>query len=119
MTRRTWHILSDGDALVLARRLPVRMDLVAVTEFPACNRLLLAQQIRQDIWRKLQRLKGFSPIVRVERRGAQLRVEAGGQVDGPVPKGAAGLISEVLNSPARRQRWIAHAGRTPAGAGHV
>lgn len=117
MTRRNWHILSDGDALVLARRVPVRMDFAASVDFPACNRLLLAQQIRQDLWRRLQRLKGFSPIVRISRDGDRLQVTAGGQVDGAIPAGLSDQVAEILSTPALRQRWIAHAARTRKGQG--
>ena len=117
MTRRNWHILSDGDALVLARRIPVRMDFAASVAFPACNRLLLAQQIRQDLWRKLQRLKGFSPVVRITREGDQLQVTAGGQVDGAIPDGLTDQVAEILSAPALRQRWLAHATRSRKGQG--
>lgn len=119
MTRRNWHILSDGDALVLARRVPVRMDFAASVDFPACNRLLLAQQIRQDLWRRLQRLKGFSPIVRISRDGDRLHVTAGGQVDGAFPAGLSDQVAEILSTPALRQRWIAHAARTRKGQDDV
>jgi hypothetical protein len=119
MTRRNWHILTEGDALVLARRVPVRMDFAATADFPACNRLLLAQQIRQDIWRRLQRLKGYAPVVRIHRDGDRLQVTAGGQVDGAIPSDLSDQVAEILNTPALRQRWIAHAARTREGQHHV
>lgn len=111
MTRRTWHILRDDDALTLARRLPVRFDLCVEAGFPRVGRLRLARQIRQDMWRALQNLRGFAPVVRVEPLGEGLRVRAGGQVDGAFPRAqATETLSALLQDPAHRTRWIAYAG---------
>ncbi|MEX0302130.1 MAG: hypothetical protein AB3N24_06880, partial [Leisingera sp.] len=71
----------------------------------------LAHQVRQDMWRKLQSLRGFSPVVEVTAEGQGLRVRAGGQVMGRVPSNAAGLIADVLEHPGNRARWLRHAGR--------
>ena len=112
MTRRNWHILREDGALTLARRLPARFDLSVETAFPRVGRLRLARQIRQDMWRALQDVRGFAPVVRVEDAGGELRVRAGGQVDGAFPRGkATETLSALLSDPAHRSRWIAHAGR--------
>ncbi|KIC16816.1 MULTISPECIES: hypothetical protein [unclassified Leisingera] len=111
MTRTPWHITRTDSSLTLSRRLPARFDVVAETVLPAADPLRLAHQIRQDMWRKLQSLRGFSPVVEITAEGQGLRVRAGGQVTGRVPANAAALIAEVLDNPARRARWIRHASR--------
>ncbi|MDX1780058.1 MAG: hypothetical protein R3256_01950 [Thalassovita sp.] len=116
MTRRNWHILREDGALILARRLPARFDLSVEAAFPRAGRLRLARQIRQDIWRALQDVRGFAPVVRVEAAGEGLRVRAGGQVDGVFPRQqATETLSALLSDPAHRARWVAYAG----GARHV
>ncbi|WP_121064190.1 hypothetical protein [Chachezhania antarctica] len=111
MKKARWHILSEGETLVLARRLPVRMDVSAETVLADSNRLKIAQQVRQDLWRALQRLRGFSPVVRVTRTGDGLHVCAGGQVDGAVSASVVETIEGVLNDPRKRKRWVRHATR--------
>jgi hypothetical protein len=113
MTSPRWHILRDGHAVTLARHLPVRMDLCVRATFHAptpVSRTALAHQIRQDVWRALRRLRGFSPVVRVGHTGAAIAVEAGGRCAGPAG-GAADRIADVLDNRANRRRWLAHAGR--------
>lgn len=108
-----WHILRDDHAVTVARHLPVRFDLRVATRIDApgpVSRVALAQQVRQDVWRAVQRLRGFSPVVRVGQTGAAISVEAGGRCDGPAG-GAQARIAEVLDNAANRRRWLAHAGR--------
>lgn len=111
MSRKSWHIVKEDGALTLARRLPVRFDFCATAEFPRCGSLRLAQQIRQDMWRALQGLQGFSPVVRVEINGSTMQVHAGGQVDRRYPRAQTiDTVSALLNSAAHRTRWVAYAG---------
>lgn len=116
MTRSRWHIIRTDSSLTLSRRLPARFDVAAETVLPAGDPLRLAHQIRQDMWRKLQSLRGFSPVVEITTVGQGLRVRAGGQVMGRVPGNAAGQIAEVLENPAGRARWVRHAGSRRARA---
>ena len=111
MTRSRWHIIRTDSSLTLSRRLPARFDVAAETALPAGDPLRLAHQIRQDMWRKLQSLRGFSPVVEITADGQGLKVRAGGQVTGRVPGHAAGQIAEILENPASRARWVRHAGR--------
>lgn len=111
MARRGWHILREEGALVLTRRLPPRFDLSAETRLPGGRKAAVAHQVRQDLWRALQGLRGFCPVVRVEDAGQGLRVIAGGRVAGPVPATARGRIAALLEDPVRRARWIAQARR--------
>jgi hypothetical protein len=68
--------------------------------------LRTAQQVRQDMWRALQDLRGFAPIVEVRREAGRLHVKAGGAVDGAVAKTHAQvIIAEILDCPERRARW--------------
>lgn len=107
MTRNQWHIEREGDVLTLARRLPARFDLSVSTRLPQGSRLRVARQVRQDVWRALQNLRGFAPVVRVERCEGGLEVTAGGQVDGPFSKAhAEAKIADVLENPANRARWV-------------
>lgn len=107
--RRGFHTLRDGAVLTLARRVPVRFDVAASTRLPDARRGRVAHQVRQDLWRNLQSLRGFSPVVRVIRQADGLLVEAGGQVDGAIPRGTEARIADLLADPQRRARWMAHA----------
>lgn len=110
MTRHHWHILEEDGVLTYARRVPVRFDLAVQTSLPVGSRRRVAQQVRQDIWRALRDLRGFSPAVQVTRTDAGLGVIAGGQVDGKFPRAKAeARIAEVLEDPANRARWSAWA----------
>ncbi len=110
-----WHIKRGAGELVLARQLPVRFDVVASTTLPMGDPLRLAHQIRQDLWRALQRVRGFSPVVRLRLQGEVIRVEAGGRVAQPIAPDLAARISQVLESPVRRARWTAQARRSAKG----
>jgi len=107
MAHFRWHILREGDVLILARRVPVRFDLSVSTRLPQGSRLRVAQQVRQDVWRGLQNLRGFAPVVRVERCDDGLNVTAGGQVEGVFSRAIAeAKIAEILENPANRARWV-------------
>ncbi|AAV94395.1 hypothetical protein SPO1095 [Ruegeria pomeroyi DSS-3] len=85
MACRTWHITRADGKLQLSRRLPASFDVAAETVLPAADPLRLAHQIRQDMWRKLQSLCGFSPVVEITAEGQGLRVRAGAHVIRAVP----------------------------------
>ncbi|WP_093119599.1 hypothetical protein [Salinihabitans flavidus] len=115
MSRSRWHILRDDASLTMTRRLPVRFDLAVETVFPRVGRLRLARQIRQDMWRELQGLRGFAPAVRVTDEGGTLRVTAGGAVQAPfASKAVEERLAALLADPARRARWCTHAARKGA-----
>lgn len=111
MGRAGWHILREKGALTLARQLPPRFDVAAEANFPPARKGRLAHQIRQDLWRCLQHLRGFSPVVRVEEDGMRLKVRAGGAVHARTfPKAQVeARIAALLSDPAHRARWLAHA----------
>jgi len=104
-----WHILDDGTALTLARRLPPRFDLSEARPFPPLRRRALAHAIRRDVWRALRSLRGFTPVVRIARAGNGLCVRAGGACDGALPAVAQVRLAAVMDCPVRRARWIRHA----------
>jgi len=111
MTSRRWHVLHEADALILARRLPARFDIAAAAVFPPVRKLRLASQVRQDLWRALRHVRGFSPVIRVEEVDGGLWLRAGGRVAGPAPRarleaGIAALLADTAN----RARWLTHAG---------
>ncbi|MHC0053864.1 hypothetical protein [Actibacterium sp. D379-3] len=106
-----WHIIREDGALTLARHLPPRFDVAAETVLPLARKGRLAQQIRQDLWRALRRLRGFTPVVRIEEDGARLLVRAGGAIHArtfPRTRTQA-AIAAVLDCPANRARWLANA----------
>jgi len=108
MRRNSWHILRDPDgAVTLSRRLPVQFDLVVTSHLPRAGKLRVAQQIRQDMWRALQAVKGFAPAVRVADTQNGLCITAGGQVAGRYPRAQAeALLRGVLEDTRNRARWV-------------
>ena len=112
MSRARWHVQRDGARLVLARHLPARFDVSAETVLPDAGRERVAQQVRQDMWRALQRQRGFSPVVEVVSGANGLSVRAGGRVDTERfdRKGLEARISALLEAPENRHRWVRMAG---------
>ncbi|MEL6452708.1 MAG: hypothetical protein AAFQ19_15745 [Pseudomonadota bacterium] len=108
-----WHILREGDSLTLARRLPPKLHLAVQTVLPPCNPLRLAHQIRQDLWRALQLVRGYSPVVRLDPLPEGWAVTAGGPVAGPVPAALSARAAAVLDDAANRARWVRQAGGRP------
>ena len=109
MPRTRWHILEDGEGLTLCRHVPPRFDFAVSTMLPHGRAVRLAHQIRQDLWRALQRVRGFSPVVRLERKADGWRVCAGGRVSGSVPAAVIARADAVVNDPARQSRWLNNA----------
>ena len=94
---------------MLARHLPARFDFAVRTTLGPGNALRLAHQIRQDMWRALQDLRGFSPVVRLEPQAAGWDVTAGGRALGSVPARHMAVAQSVLDCPQNQARWIRHA----------
>lgn len=109
--RDAWHRITEGGCFTMARRLPVRFDVAASARFPVMRKERLALQVRQDMWRVLQKLRGFSPVVRVCEVDGALEVTAGGAVEGAFPKAQVeARLAEMLADPERRARWTRWAG---------
>jgi len=106
MARSDWHIIRSKGSTTLCRHLPPRFDFAVHTELPDARAVRLAHQIRQDLWRALQRLRGFSPVVRLEQIAEGWHVMAGGRVAVPVTMTIAARAQAVLNDPDNRARWI-------------
>jgi hypothetical protein len=115
MAKRNWHIIRDDAGVTIARHLPARFDLLGEAQLRLTrpvSRARVAHQVRQDMWRALQNLRGFSPVVQVSHTDGALTIRAGGRLNAPVdPAAALEALSQVLANPANRQRWIAHASR--------
>jgi len=115
MARNSWHILRENGAVVLTRRVPPQFDLSAVARIDVSGGLSLsamAQQVRQDTWRALRAVRGFTPAVRVERDADTVIITSGGRV--PRTGNMAWIeakVQSVLDDPSNRRRWLAHAGR--------
>ena len=110
MKRNGWHIHQEPGRYVLARQWPPRFDVSAASEFPPARASRLARQIRQDLWRTLQHLRGFSPVVEASVTEGGVTVRAGGRLAGRTPQGTEDRIQDLLDSPAHRARWLAWAG---------
>ncbi|WP_037254777.1 hypothetical protein [Roseobacter sp. SK209-2-6] len=109
MTRTPWHITRTERTLTLSRQLPARFDVAAETTLPLARAGRVAHQVRQDLWRALQRVRGFSPVVEVCKTPSGLHVRAGGRLMGPVAPGLKEQIAAVLEDPEKRARWLRHA----------
>lgn len=109
--RGKWHIFREEGSLTVARQVPPRFDVAVSVVLPPAEPLRLAQQIRQDMWRAVQAVRGFSPVVKVEEQADGLLVTAGGRVAGRVPGNLASEIKAVLADEAKRSRWLRHARR--------
>ncbi|MGY9046752.1 MAG: hypothetical protein ACKVKF_06725 [Rhodobacterales bacterium] len=104
--RDGWYVTRIAGSYTLSRHLPARFDLCASTRLPRVKASRLARQIRQDLWRELQGLRGFSPVVEVSQDGDSVCVRAGGRLmSGPATRSAVQRIEVLLNDPARRARW--------------
>ncbi|MEO1362459.1 MAG: hypothetical protein AAFU86_01640 [Pseudomonadota bacterium] len=106
-----WHILRDGEGLTLARHLPPRFDFSIRTPLGPGDALRLAHQIRQDLWRALQRVRGFSPVVQLTPRDGGWDVVAGGRTSGPLAPRQIEVARNVLEHPQNKARWQRHAMR--------
>lgn len=106
MAKRNWHIQRDETSVTVSRRLPAHFDVFAETHLPAGHKLRIAQQVRQDMWRALQTLRGFAPVVQVTQQDDGLVVKAGGQFASAFPKQhVQEQIAQVLADPSKRARW--------------
>ncbi|PWJ16916.1 hypothetical protein [Jannaschia seohaensis] len=102
---RGWWERRDGAAYALTRRMPPRWDVMARTCLPDLGRRRLAHAVRQDMWRALQRVRGFSPLVEVVREDGLCHLRAGGRVEGPRPPDLPARIQSLLDDPRRRAAW--------------
>ena len=108
--RGNWFEIYDGPCFTLARRLPARFDISREISMPLMSAPRLARQIRQDIWRKLQSIRGFLPVVEITDRGAHLHIRAGGELTCPPPFERSGeRIFDVLSNRDNQRRWAAFA----------
>jgi len=103
---------SDG-AVKVARQNRQRLDVSAETKLPGAGLSLgrIAHQIRQDVWRACQNVRGFSPVVSITPENGSYKVLAGGQLDQKRPANLhlVSQIDAVLSDPDNRNRWITHA----------
>ena len=112
-----WFEIYDGPCFTLARRLPARFDISSEVLMPLISAPRLAHQIRQDICRKLQSIRGFLPVVEITHRGAHLHVRAGGELTCPAPfERSCERIFDGLSNRDNQRRWAGFAAaRQPKG----
>jgi hypothetical protein len=103
---RGWHIQKVEGQVTVSRQLPARFDVSASTTLPSGHAVRVATQIRQDMWRALQNVRGFSPVVQVNEGQGRLDVQAGGRVVGHASAALIERIEAVLEHPQNRARWL-------------
>ena len=102
-----WIIQKTSEGVLVCRRLPARFDLSVEAYFPLCRMGRLAHQIRQDMWRALQNLRGFMPIVEVTRARDHLIVRAEGQLNCVAHIAFANeRLCALLTDQDLRARWL-------------
>ncbi|MGH1446704.1 MAG: hypothetical protein ACRBBO_11740 [Cognatishimia sp.] len=107
LARSHWHILRDETSVTVTRRLPARFDVFVETRMPLGRKLRIAHQVRQDMWRALQDLRGFAPLVQVTQIEDVLIVKAGGQFAGKFPRQyVLDKLAVLLADPEKRARWV-------------
>lgn len=110
MSRTDWHITREAGALTLARRSSARFDFGVTTVISggaALRKSRIAHQVRQDMWRSLQTLRGFAPVVRVTERGSDLEITAGGEIAGRFPRPHVETrLKALLENEELRSRWV-------------
>jgi len=104
-----WHILRDGDSVTLCRQLPPRLEFAVQTVLPNADPVRLAHQIRQDMWRALQRVRGYAPVIRLDPVPEGWAVTAGGSASRAPAPAVMDRALAVLNDPGNRARWIRQA----------
>ncbi|WP_299045585.1 hypothetical protein [uncultured Tateyamaria sp.] len=110
MARTCWHILHEGGRVTLCRHLPPRFDFAVRTMLPGGRAVRLAHQIRQDLWRALQNVRGYSVVVQLDRRADGWQVTAGGHAARAVLAAVVAQAQAVLNDPRNHARWVRSAG---------
>lgn len=114
--KKGWHIDKEQGQVTVCRHLPARFDVSAQTQLAGGDALRLAMQIRQDMWRALRNLRGFSPVVQITSTDGQLEVRAGGRIMGHATANVEAKILMVLQNSENRERWLKCAGFQRFGA---
>lgn len=105
-----WHLEKTQSGVTLSRSLPARFDVMAQTDLPMAEGVRMAHQIRQDVWRALRNVRGFSPVVEITRKEGGLHIKAGGRAPKPIARNTVERIVSVLENPQNRARWLRCAG---------
>lgn len=116
MANSNWHIQRAPGQVTLSRQQPARFDVQATTSLrlvagQGLSLSRVAHQVRQDLWRALQNLRGFSPVVQVSQSGDLLHIRAGGRLPQPIARTLPDRILAVLEDPQKQTRWMRHAAR--------
>ena len=116
MAHSNWHIQRAPGQVTLSRQLPARFDVQAAISLrlqPGQGLSLsrVAHQVRQDLWRALQSMRGFSPVVQVTVFEGRAEIIAGGRLPAPIAPNMPDRILAVLEDPQKQMRWMRHATR--------
>jgi hypothetical protein len=120
MAQRNWHMNTIENGLTLSRHRSARFDFSSVILIAGgadLRKSRIAHQVRQDLWRALQHLRGYAPVVQVRALGDDLEITAGGEVQGRFPKAnCEDLVAQVLGCKVRQARWARFSVRKKADA---
>lgn len=116
MTAR-WQDIETGAGLLHCRPgMPDRWDVAVERRWPTgpVSRRRYARQVRQDIWRAAQAVRGFVPRVVVATDPTHIHITGGGVMAAGrkghcLPPGLHDRIADILDNPMNRRRWAAHA----------
>lgn len=87
--------------------IPVRFDLSGEMHFLFLRSRLLASQIQQDMWKAVQDLRGFLPVIEIKKGTDDLSVLAGGQLNYPLHLGLVEVrLRQPFHDPQMRTRWL-------------
>ncbi len=104
-------MMQEEGAVTLCRHLPPRFDFCVTAWLPIGDPVRLAHQIRQDMWRALQSLRGFSPVVKLLASDGGWQVMAGGRAAAAVPPLVIDRLEALLSCASARRRWVEFARR--------
>ncbi|MEM9099246.1 MAG: hypothetical protein AAGC79_12060 [Pseudomonadota bacterium] len=109
-------LTEKGEALILSPKgLAPVWDIEVSRILPSlrrCSRRWVAHQIRRDLWRAMQEMRGFVPVISVAWADHWLEIRAGGRIlCGAAPPNAFETIASVLDNEDNRRRWLAHTAR--------
>ncbi|MEL7154469.1 MAG: hypothetical protein AAFN51_11895 [Pseudomonadota bacterium] len=113
-----WSLVVSDDATLLHRtgqrpEWAFEVSLKLTSTASAAQRVRIAHQVRQDIWRACQRVRGFLPLVEVSTSGNETVIRAGGSLmtrSGHVPSLEI-KVAAVLDCADNIARWQRHARR--------
>ena len=100
-----WGMQKISGAFLICHYIPVRFDLSVETHFLFLSFRLLASQIREDMQKAMQSLRGFLSAIEIKKGTDDLSALAGGRLNCPVHLAPVEVcLHELLHGPQIRAR---------------